>query len=238
MTAAVDRYLMLITSLPAHGALFDAKRPPLSRLRLRQRLRLLEPDDAEDLARLSALTDWYQLKMADDDVAVAQRARRLVPSIQNALTRDLAIWRLEIRTLIAALRRRQAGSKAPSSRLDWGFGRWMPHIKRHWNEPYLRLEGIFPWLPEAKRLHEQGDALGLERLLLGNLWVHLGRIAEGHHFDFEAVVIYCARWDLVARWTSYDGDAALARFDELVEASLKPLDAVREELVGESEKQV
>jgi hypothetical protein len=34
------------------------------------------------------------------------------------------------------------------------------------------------------------------------------------------VVIYVLRWDLIARWTGQDGEAALARFDGLVEAGL------------------
>lgn len=227
--AAADRYLMLITSLPAHGELFAAKQTPLSRIRLDRRLRLLEPADAEDLAKLAQLTDWHRQDGGDE--AILARARQMLPTIGNAFALDLATWRLELRTLVAALRRRQAGGRPPSGRA-WGLGRWVPHIARYWGEPHLRLERVYPWLPEAKRLLERGDALGLERLLLGAVWAHLARIAEGHYFDFEAVVIYVARWDLVARWTGYDGDAALARFDELVEASLAPVDALRAELAA------
>jgi hypothetical protein len=53
-------------------------------------------------------------------------------------------------------------------------------------------------------------------------------LADGHHFDFEAVLLYTQRWDLIARWTSYNGEAAVARFDEMVEAGLRavPLDAL------------
>lgn len=230
--AAVDRYVMLITSLPGHGELFGAKQTPLSRFRLKQRLALLEAGDAEDLAKLGALTDWYRLGMDEGDEAIVRRARQVLPTIANAFVRDLATWRLELRTLVAALRRRHAGEGPPSSSRDWGFGRWVPHITRYWGEPHLRLERAFPWLAEAKRLLETGDALGLERLLLGVVWEHLERVSEGHHFDFEAVVVYCARWDLVARWTAYDADAALARFDELVEAALEPLDMLRAELAA------
>ncbi|NBC12958.1 MAG: hypothetical protein GVY09_06350, partial [Gammaproteobacteria bacterium] len=89
---------------------------------------------------------------------------------------------------------------------------------------HFRLERVYPWLAEAKRLMDDGDPLGLERLLLGAVWTHLERIGAGHEFDFEAVVVYATRWDLVARWTRYDADAALARFDALLETALAGVD--------------
>jgi len=218
--APEDRYLTLLTSLPAHGPLFGAKQTPLSRLRLRKRLAWLEPADSEDLTRLATATDWHRQRFDVDDEAVVQQAEQDIAQIHNAFTRELAIWRLELRTVVAALRRRRGGEPAPSGRRKWGFGRWVPHIARHWTEPHFRLERVYPWLPEAKRLMDDGDPLGLERLLLGAVWTHLERVGAGHEFDFEAVIVYVTRWDLVARWTRYDADTALARFDGLLETAL------------------
>ena len=219
-----DRYLTLLTSLPAHGPLFGAKQTPLSRLRLRMRLDWLEPEDAEDLARLTALIDWHHLRFGVGDEDLVREAEHGIAQIHNPFARDLIVWRLELRTLIAALRGRHAGTGPPSRGRRWGFGRWVPHIARNWGEPHFRLERVYPWLPEAKRLLDDGDPSGLERLLLGTVWTHLGRVGAGHAFDFEAVVVYVARWDLVARLTRHDADAALARFDALLEAALEGVD--------------
>lgn len=219
--APADRYLTLLTSLPAHGPLFGAKQTPLSRLRLNMRLNWLEPDDAEDLARLAAITDWHHQRFDVDDEAVVRRAEQDLLQVHNAFTRELVTWRLELRTVVAALRRRHAGDGPPSGRRRWGFGRWVPHIARHWGEPHFRLERVYPWLPEARRLLDDSDPLGLERLLLGAVWTHLERIGAGHYFDFEAVVVYVTRWDLVARWTRYDADSAMVRFDTLLETALE-----------------
>lgn len=218
--APVDRYLTLLASLPAHGPLFGAKQTPLSRLRLGMRLDWLEPADAEDLRRLAAILDWHQQRFEIDDEAVVRRVRQDLSLIGNGFARELVIWRLELRTLVAALRRRRAGDGPPSGRRAWGFGRWVPHIARYWGEPHFRLERVYPWLPEAKRLLDEGDPLGLERLLLGAVWTHLERVGAEHYFDFEAVVVYVMRWDLVARWTRYDADAAMVRFDALLETAL------------------
>lgn len=219
--APADRYLTLLTSLPAHGPLFGAKQTPLSRLRLNMRLNWLEPDDAEDLARLAAIIDWHHQRFDVDDEAVVRRAEQDTAQIHNSFTRELVTWRLELRTVVAALRRRHAGDGPPSGRRRWGFGRWVPLIARHWGEPHFRLQRVYPWLPEAKRLLDDNDPLGLERLLLDAVWTHLERIGAGQYFDFEAVVVYVMRWDLVARWTRYDADAAMIRFDTLLETALE-----------------
>ncbi|MBK1723929.1 DUF2764 family protein [Thiocystis violacea] len=220
------RYVMLLSSLPYHGPLFGAKQTPLSRIRLDQRLELLEPEDARCLEILGQLLDWPKQDRERSDAEAMRWARGQVEAITHPFARALAVWRLEYRSLIAALRRRHRGEPAP---LDaaWGFGRWLGQVRRNWSEPAFRLEGAFPWLGEANRRIETGDALGLERLLLGVVWSHLDRISDGHAFDFEAVVIYVMRWELIARWTSYDAEATERRFEALVEAGLAGTDLSR-----------
>jgi hypothetical protein len=80
---------------------------------------------------------------------------------------------------------------------------------------------VAPLVVDGRTLLESGDALALERLLLNAVWEHLDRASEGHYFDFEAVLIYSMRWDLVARWTAYRGEAAVTRFDEMVQDGLQ-----------------
>jgi hypothetical protein len=221
--SAATRYAMLLSSLPYHGVLFGARQTPLSRIRLQQRLSLLKPADAACLHAIAGLLDWAHLGRERRDEEIIAHARSVIPTLGNSFVRDLVIWRLELRTVLAALRRRQRGQTAPPAHKHWGYGRWLAHLHKYWNEPHFRLERAFPWLPEARALLESGDTLGLERLLIGIGWEHLERLSDGHHFDFEAVLLYTQRWSLIARWTSYNGKAALARFDEMVEAGLRPV---------------
>jgi hypothetical protein len=218
---ASHRYAMLMSSLPYHGSLFGAKRAPLSRIRLRQRQQLLDEADMACLRVVANLLEWSRQGMERRDEDVIARAKTELPKLDNEFGRDLIVWRLELRTVVAALRRRHRGQAAPSRYDSWGYGRWLAHIRRHWSEPQFRLERVYPWLPEARTLLEAGDTLGLERLLLNAVWEHLDRLADGHHFDFEAVLIYSLRWDLVARWTAYRSDEAAVRFEEMLEEGLK-----------------
>jgi len=216
---AATRYVMLICSLPFHGPLFGARHTPLSRLRLEQRLRVLEPEDADTLRRLTEILDFIHHSMDLTDAELVRRTRVLEGELTPFLGEVLR-FRMEMRTLLAAQRRRRRGETSPPRDPAWGYGRWVGHIERHWHEPGFRLERVFPWVTDAERLLRADDSLGLERLKLAVTWAHLDRASEGHWFDFEAVVIYVLRWDLIARWTGQDGQAALERFDGLVATGL------------------
>lgn len=215
-----DTYVMLIASLPSSEALFLAKKPPLSRLKLEARLRVLEPEDATVLHLVEETLNWNAFPMDTSDEEVVRRARRAVATIESPTLRDLIRDRLEMRTALAALRRRAAGGDPPAPGRIWGFGRWTGHIARHWNDPAFGLDGPLPWLREAAGLFDTGDAVGLERLILRRSHTMLQRYGDRHTFDLEAVVIYVLKWNIFDRWTRANAHAAVRRFEDLTEAGL------------------
>ncbi|KRT54816.1 DUF2764 family protein [endosymbiont of Ridgeia piscesae] len=215
-----DLYITLLTSLPYHGELFGEQQTPISRIQLESRLRLLEPEDAVTLDAIEQLIRWANHSLDEDDAAVAAQTQRLLEGEICSWLQQLIAYRMEIRTLMAALRRRRRGEGPPERPSGWGVGRWQRRIHANWSEPGFRLEGVFPWVLEANRLMQEEDHLGLERLLLGVTWRALERFGEGHYFDFEAVVVYVLRWGIIDRWSRYHGKAAVARFESLVEQAL------------------
>ena len=56
--AEQDPYLTLLCSLPGFDALFAHRIPPLSRLRLDQRLLLLTDDDRSQLDAVEQILNW------------------------------------------------------------------------------------------------------------------------------------------------------------------------------------
>jgi hypothetical protein len=219
-----DRYAMLICSLPHPGPLFRATRPPLSRLRLNEYLRLLQAPDRADYDTVSRLLDWARQGRERRDADILRDAREWVPTLRNPLARELVEWRLGLRSVIAALRYRLHGASAPPVARAWGYGRWLPLITRHWHEPDFQLKRVYPWLGKARDLLAAGESVALERLLLEVVWQELARRAEDHDFDFEAVLIYCMRWEVIARWTRYQELAASTRFEHLVREALAAAD--------------
>lgn len=217
------QYTTLISSLPHQPALFTEKQTALSRIRLDGRLSMLDEDHARTLALIEDVLAWSHQEFELSDPEVVRRARRILDEIPEGLIRDIAAGGLDMRTIVAALRRRRAGGAAPGVGEVFGHGRWVAHIRRHWSEPDFTLSGVFPWVAEANRLLAADDTIGLQRLLLTESWRRAERIgAEGHEFDFAAVVVYVLRWDIVDRWSRYDAERATARFEELASAGLGP----------------
>ncbi len=229
------RYVMLMTSLPYLGSLFSVRETPLSRFRLEQRLKLLDKADALLLEQIERVVHWERHQHILSDAEVLQQARALIGRFdgdrhnhpgefrkreyERVSLRLIVQWRLELRTLIAALRRRQQG-QSPQIGEDWGYGRWTGHIERYWGEPGFRLDGVYPWIVSAVKLLQQRDTPGLERLILGTIWEQLERARLGHHFDFVAVVIYVLQWNIINRWTRYDRKEVAAQLDTLVSTGL------------------
>lgn len=213
-------YYMLMASLPPLPAVFTRDQTPISRLRLNRRLEMLEPEDQAELNRIERLMWWDRMPLGTTDDEILDRAADVIPRIRSTTLREVASWRLELRTVVAALRRRALGQPAPAPDHRWGYGRWVRRIAASWTLPDFGLGGILPWVQEFARLLDAGDSLGFERELLGVSWRTMSRAAEGHWFSFEAVALYVLRWDVIARWTDYDGARAAARFDALVREGL------------------
>lgn len=214
------RYYMLMASLPALAPLFSEKQTPISRRRLVKRLTMLEPDDARELAAMEDLMHWHRLPFERTDREIVESAERIVPLIRSPLLREVAQWRIELRTVVAALRRRAAGEPAPTTTEKWGYGRWVQTIIRNWAKLDFALSSALPWVEEFRQLIEREDALGVERAIGSFVWQYLSRAATGHYFDFEAVALYVLRWDVIHRWTVYDGQEAQKRFNEMLEEGL------------------
>lgn len=212
-----DAYVMLISSLPRSEQLFLAKQPPLSRLRLEERLRILIPEDSRDLRIIEKTLNWRSLSMqAADDEVVAQGVETL-SSLQSSTLREIVRERLEMRTVLSALRRRARGDGPPDPKARWGLSGRLRHISNNWADPFFGLGLSFPWIKEADRLLAEKDPVGLERLILDQSYKLLERHAAQHQFDFEAVVIYVLKWNIFDRWAQANGEAALRRFDDMAE---------------------
>ena len=220
------QYATLMASLPYLQHPSANQPPPLSRIRLDNRLKMLTAEHTATLAAIEDVLRWSNQSIERTDAEIVAAAQKLIDSLTSTVLQEAVVSRMEFRTFLAALRRRHRGDDAPPPGQPWGYGPWVSHIMRNWASPAFQLDARFPWLLEAKRLMEEGNYLGLEYQLVDVVWRDLERIGQGHQFDFEAVVLYVLRWDLVARWTNYNEDNARQRFAELTNAGLAELDKV------------
>jgi hypothetical protein len=212
-----NSYHMLISSLPALPPRFDVERLPISFERLQGRLRMLKPEDAEEIERLQAVLRWANQFEEPSDAAVVQRYDVLMRDITNPLVRNILEYAMDVRMIGVALRCRRLGLPLPTV----GIGLWFDHIRLNFNQPDFKLGQVSPWIPEAERLLAQGDLLTLYRLYgLGATWTYLKKRAEDYYFSFEAVVLYIARWDIIRRWQQLQAERGRAIFETLVTEAL------------------
>lgn len=208
-------YYTLMTSLPHLPAHFEVERNPITRPRLDERLKMLEPADAAVLEQLVDFLAWDRQPLDRTDNEVIKRYDHLIVTIANPLVRKMIDERMDIRTIVSGLRRRKAGLSPPS-----GVGRLVGHIRRNWKHPEFNLQGRHPWIGEFSQLTKSGEAAEAERLLFSVTWKHWSRLAESYYFSFEAVLLYVARWSIVERWTSRDVSAGRRRFEQLIMETL------------------
>ncbi len=216
-----DQYVTLISSLPPHlPNLFATKQTPISRIKLDERLLMLEPEHVNDLVVIENLVHWDRMAIETTDAEMLQRGLHAKAQLNNPFIQEIIRWRLEERTFMAALRHRHLKNNVPSAGAKWGYGRWMQQIETHWHESAFGLGQQYSWLPDADRLLQEENYLGLERLLLALVWDHYGRVVGDHYFDFEAVVVYVLRWDVIDRWSRYNSNKAEQRFNEIAASAL------------------
>jgi hypothetical protein len=219
MIWAGDRYITLMASLPSIGFLSE-KEPPINRAKLTERMRALAPEDAQTIDELAQIISWRHIDVGDDDAAFVARAEAAIGAVSNPVLAAAAREQIELRTVLAALRRRHAGEEAPAAGTRWGFGPHVERMRTQWALPDLGVGAIHPWVLAAREKLESGDTVGLERLVLETSWNALDRHAAGHEFDLVAVAFYMLRWSLAERWARYDAEAAQVRFGELLDAAL------------------
>jgi hypothetical protein len=211
-------YYDLIASLPRLPHFQRAGRLPITRLRLEQRLRLLKPAHADQLARARSVACWrLDRSRWTSDSALVDEAAAVMASSLDAALRQYVAFRMNQQTLIAALRRKQDGMAPLAAAAPPGAGPWVRHVRMHWEEPDFRLSHLFPWLSDAREHLAGGDARNLERLLMDVAWRELDRHAERNLFSFEAVFSYFFKWDVLQAWLSCDADQGTTRFRDLID---------------------
>jgi len=203
---------MLVSSLPALPPRFDAGRLPITLERLQGRLSMLQPDDAQEISRMLEILEWSRKYAEESDAVIVKHYGELMQDVHHPLVREVLALGMDMRMIVAALRRRRAGLGPP----DIGFGRWLDQIRRHFRQPDLGLGRVFPWILQFDQLLGQRDSLNLYRHILEATWSYFRERSDDYDFHFEAVVLYIARWDIIHHWRELQVERGRQVFQTLV----------------------
>ncbi|MGD1074514.1 MAG: DUF2764 family protein [Thermodesulfovibrionales bacterium] len=216
MKLGATSYHMLISSLPPLPSRFENCRLPISLERLNYRLRMLEPEDAQEIARLREILRWSQQFEEPRDSAVVTKWEALTKGIRTPMVREVVSAAMDAHMILTALRCRRHGVGLPTV----GIGRYFEHIRRNFNKPDFGLGHVFPRIAQIGPMIEQGDVLKCYRSLLDITWTYLRKLADDYYFSFEAVVLYIARWNVIKQWQELQATRGRAIFEKLIEEAL------------------
>jgi hypothetical protein len=212
---AGESYYALIASLPRLEHFERAEFLPITWQQLDSRLRGLTPDHLRQIEAAESIMLWHRQPRGRTTRQLADRYSRAFKEITDPCLKDLAEYRMGLRSVVIALRMRRRG-EAPVAGEPWSVGRWTVPIGTHWDAADFGLGAVFPWIDQARRCIETGDAMRLERLLLDATWQRLSAIEGLSSFGFERVIAYVFKWDIAKRWLSYDAEQATERFQSLI----------------------
>lgn len=210
-----DPYLTLLCSLPGFDALFAQKIPPLSRLRLNNRLQQLSTEHQQQLAIAEQILDWSYWKAGAEDQQSAMQIQHFLQQLHDERVKQLVQEKLDLRAINAAIGYRQQAlfrQQAPAG--HWCVSRLRKRLEQHWLEEDFSLGQAFPWVSDAVALIREQQTLALEKLILQQAWNHLLRQSPEDEFSFFAVVIYVLKWNIAERWSRIDSNNARARFHQ------------------------
>jgi len=214
----MTNYYTVVASFPHLPYFADAERLPLSRLRLEQRLRMLDADESRQVFQAEFLAGWrLPAGRLGSGGKIAAQYKTALQSISQPALREFVEYRLDIQTVLAALRIRQAGSDPQQYPGSWGVGRWVKHIEAHWEATDFRLSTVYPWVQDASNCLAAADATTLDRLLMDTVWRKLSRMGDISPFGFEAITAFVFKWDILQAWLQRDAGAAKQRFQIMIE---------------------
>ena len=178
-------YFTLITSLPRLTPFRHAEHLPINRVRLDQRLRMLDTDHAGQLDRAKFFVIWLPSKSESQRQDIVHQYRTLMQQPLHWALREYAGFVVDQRTILSALRIKESGLSLPQEDASWAVGRWSGWIKSHWNDQDFGLKQMYPWIEEARERLQSKDVGGLENLRLQQCWNKLVRIGSDNLFGFD-----------------------------------------------------
>ena len=147
------QYITLVASLPHLPPFEKAERSPITRLRLEQRLHILEPEDARQLALAETLVSWrMSLAKPRTDKEMVSRSRVARQEISQPALREFVEFRIDQQTILAALRQRNNAFESSFLEQVSGISRWGEVIASHWDDPDLSWLQFIPGFPKPETI--------------------------------------------------------------------------------------
>lgn len=163
-------------------------------------LPMLRPDDAGGMT-LKKFMDLCEEHVSPSEMDILKNA-----SLENvrgvSSDRNLALWEereREMRNQLVVLRAKRSGLPATDFLFD-------------------EREDLFV-SPMMKEIFEEPSPLKAENRLNDLRWSLLNELETGHYFDFDHLVIYCLKLQLIEKMSIIEPDKGMAVLDSILSRS-------------------
>lgn len=202
------------------GVHFTIQEPPISRLQLDKRLRLLPLDKMKLLLEIEQLV-WHSWFKHTQTMQQTKKEWMALSTLDSPFIIDVIHWYLDLRSIFVAIRMRNQKQAAPDVPQDVWITRWSRKLVQNWNEPDFGLGSVYPWLAKVAADANKHDTIAVEEFLLAYIWNYLSVIETRHYFDLEYLVIYLLRWNIVDYWSKFSKTNTLENLNELCQTIIR-----------------
>lgn len=207
-------YYTLVAALPHLPASHRIEQLPISAIALQRRLSFLSPKEQALLRQVELLMFPAQKGELMTDKTCEQHWRYQLAQLPEGRIKDVCMQKLELDTVLAAIRRRLSGQQSPEI---YGVGRWLASIKRHWSQPWFGMENKFPLIKTLMAFAKDNQWHDIDMLASDALWQSLRRIEHLAPFSLDAVMAYRLRFTLAERYLQKSTEPSEVMDDVLAE---------------------
>jgi hypothetical protein len=209
-------YYTLLAGLPPMPVDYELHYFPISRIRLEDRLGILEEEAGKFVETIIALLDFETTDSAISEAKANALFTKASEGIDDQDLKDILAVVINVRDIVAALRARKLDRPFPSL-----LGEYKKHIHRNWNRTDFRLGQRFSWIMELHYYIEGDEILAAERKISAIIWSEVHRRGERHFFTLHALLAYLIQWQIADGWAARDLEKGKKRFGTLLEETLK-----------------
>lgn len=211
------KYYTLVASLPylPRGGQIG-ERIPINKAQMKKRFKMLDEEDQKVVAQAWKFIVWEEQNPRQSDEDVVRAYYELAKESTHPALLEMMRYRMSLRTVVAALRRRIHGEQSPPN-LSWGVEPWNLTIQRNWAAPDFGLSGVFPWIDQLREDMEYGQSKRAEETVMNLVWDSLDRLCLTKSFSLEHVLSFVFKWDILERWLAQDSGQAQETIEALTD---------------------
>lgn len=219
-----NQYVYVATRLPYLTNIFSYTKEPIVYAKWQEIIADLTEAHQQELLEIQKITKWgagvEKFTMAE----YFQHADKLLRHYKkNTCIYNILFSTVNLRIYVAVLRLQQTNNPIAMDFAGTIFETTIDNIIAKQKLPYFGMEYEYPWIKDALPYLRADKSFEFERFLLNHHWQLLAKMSANNWFNFNAIVIFMLKMNLIRRWLKYDAERAKSRLENMINDYVKEL---------------